>query len=64
MTPSTSLQQLHQLSGSREPYSYWYATNLLEFRRLFGLQYRPCTPQERKAFGNWLMVKVDKLRRQ
>ncbi len=48
------LRKLHELSGSTDPFGYWYANNLLQFRRLFGLKYSPCTPEESKAFTKWL----------
>ncbi len=51
-----ALRKLHKVSGSSDPFGYWYATKLLEFRRLFGLKYRPCTPEESKALLKWLMT--------
>lgn len=48
------LRVLHKRSGSKELFSFWYASELRHFRRLFGLKYRPNTEEERKAFCRWI----------
>lgn len=52
-------RELHYASGSREMFSYWYATYLLEFRRLYGLRYRPGSGLEADAFHTWLQRKLE-----
>lgn len=48
------LRVLHKRSGSVELFSFWHAAELKQFRRLFGLKYRPNTPEERAAFCSWI----------
>lgn len=48
------LRLLHRRSGSKEMFSFWYATELQYFRRLFGLKYRPNTEDERIEFQRWI----------
>lgn len=45
---------LHRAIGSKELFSYWYASELLQFRRLFGLRHRPGSTSEADAFFWWL----------
>ena len=47
-------RELHHEIGSKELFSFWYATELLNFRRLFGLRYRPGSATETDAFFAWL----------
>ena len=47
-------RELHHDTGSKEMFSYWFATELLQFRRLFGLRYRPGSALENDAFFDWL----------
>lgn len=51
---NSALRALHRRIGSKELFSYWHATELLYFRRLFGLKYRPNSEEESAAFYDWV----------
>jgi len=54
MTTEKRFRALHAKRKIRDPYSYWYATEIVMFRRLFGLKFRPGSRDEIKAFWEWL----------
>lgn len=49
---------LHRRLRIREPYGYWIQQLLTQFRWVHGLQHRPGSPAESRAFQPWLQAQL------